>query len=76
METLATVLASLDEVETRIADMELETSSLRAQMEWTAHQPRTDDQVALDLADRALTLLWSQRSLLLAKSDERRGARG
>ena len=76
METLTTVLASLDELGPRIADLERLTSSLEAQIERAVLQPRSDDKVALGLAYMALASLRNQRRTLLAKIEELRGNAG
>jgi hypothetical protein len=76
METLATVLASLDELETRIADMDRMTCVLMAQIEPAKQLPLTEDQVALELAHMTLATLRKTRRMLLARIEELRGNAG
>ena len=73
METLATVLASLDELEIRIADMDRMTCLLMAQIEPAKQLPLREDQVALELAHMTLATLRKTRRMLLARIEEMRG---
>lgn len=73
METLATVIASLDELEPRIEKMDRMACVLMAQIEPATRLPLTEDQVALELAHMTLAMLRTTRRTLQARIEELRG---